>query len=93
MSVAPSRVNQREYVGTVEKLVMSDRLAFALCEGVIYAHVIEHAEDPTEGEDFRLPEDGTPRRARHVRRVRRRFWSTAPTEGFCGTCTSRTARR
>ena len=59
MSVAPSRVNQREYVGTVEKLVMSDRLAFALCEGVIYAHVIEHAEDPTEGEDFRLPEDGT----------------------------------
>ena len=46
-------------VGTWSGLVASDRLAFALCEGVIYAHVIEHAEDPTEGEDFRLPEDGT----------------------------------
>lgn len=58
MEYAAQRVNQRDYLGTVDEVVLNDRLAAVRFEGRVSVHVIEHAEDPTEGMDFQLPEPG-----------------------------------
>jgi len=49
MSYATQRVNQRDYLGTVDEVVLNDRLAAVRSEGRVSVHVIEHAEDPTVG--------------------------------------------
>ena len=56
MEYATQRVNQREYLGTVDEVALNDRLAAVRSEGHLFVHVIEHADDPTESQDFRLPE-------------------------------------
>ena len=56
MEYATQRVNQREYLGTVDEVALNDRLAAVRSEGHLFVHIIEHADDPTESQDFRLPE-------------------------------------
>lgn len=58
MEYAAQRVNQREYLGTVDEVALNDRLAAVRFEGRVSVHVIESAEDPTESLDFQLPEPG-----------------------------------
>jgi WD repeat-containing protein 19 len=58
MEFAAQRVNQRDYLGTVDEVALNDRLAAVRFEGRVSVHVIEHAEDPTESMDFQLPESG-----------------------------------
>ena len=51
----PERVNQREYMGSVDEVSMNDTLAAVRSEGRVNVHVIEHNDDPTESMDFQLP--------------------------------------
>jgi len=52
------RVNQRDYLGTVEEVKLNDRYAAVLSEGRVQVHVIESGEDPGEEEDLLFPDKG-----------------------------------
>ena len=58
MSYAAERVNQREYVGTIDECALNDAVAAVRCEGRVTCHLIEHEDDPTESMDFTLPAPG-----------------------------------
>ncbi|KAK3285957.1 hypothetical protein CYMTET_6459 [Cymbomonas tetramitiformis] len=52
------RVNQRDYLGTVEEVQLNERYAAVLSEGRVQLHVIEAGEDPGEEEDLIYPDKG-----------------------------------
>jgi len=54
------KVNQRDYLGTVDEILLNDHIAAVRSEGRVQLHTVEMADDPREEQDLLLPESGMP---------------------------------